>query len=213
MMVLRSLIHEPKPIVERELRIDLPVVLQIPVNLIVKEAALDELRLLLVAREHSEGCVGETEAGIERVRGSLAKLMLPWNDAPPPAPRFCALTVIEIEAGLDGVAPLAFVRLIEKSCVRLMFMNPGKPRFGGAFVTRLPHANVGGSRTGRSGVRRPGRLQRLALRNSANRSPLRQGRARESARPALNRFEAGVTIIEPKLILYPAIGRFNASSN
>src|ERR1051325_3740301 len=39
--------------------------------------------------------------------------------------------------------PISFVRLIAKSCVALMLNQPGKPRFGGAFATRLPQLNVG----------------------------------------------------------------------
>ena len=62
LVVLRPLIHEAQAVVERQLRAHLPVVLHVPVDLIVEEAAFHELRLLLVAGEHAEHRVGEPES-------------------------------------------------------------------------------------------------------------------------------------------------------
>ena len=72
-VVLRLLVCEAQAVVERHPVVHLPVVLQEPLDVLVAKFALDELRLLRVAREHAERGVGVAEAGVERVVGVVVE--------------------------------------------------------------------------------------------------------------------------------------------
>ena len=107
LVVLRLLPREAQPVVERQPRVHLPVVLQVELGVVVDHAAFDQRRLLQVLREHTDGRVGETEAGIERVVGVVPEVDVALEPEIRHAARAGVLrleAVVVVEAGLAGVA-------------------------------------------------------------------------------------------------------------
>ncbi len=67
LVVLRRLVDETEAVIQRQFAVHLPVVLQVPLDVVVEEAALDERRLLAVGRKGADGRIRPGERRIERI--------------------------------------------------------------------------------------------------------------------------------------------------
>ena len=98
-VVLRLLMNQADAVVERQLVVHLPVVLDVAFSVVVDELPLDIPRELVVRREHPERGVGEAEARVERVAGVVREV----HRARPALALLRLVAVRVVEAGLDRV--------------------------------------------------------------------------------------------------------------
>ena len=102
LVILRLLVDQAQAVVERELAIDLPVVLDVALGVAIDEAAFDIVRELVVGAEHAHRGVRESKAAVERVAGVVGE----GQRAGPPLALLRLEAVRVIEAALDRVRPL-----------------------------------------------------------------------------------------------------------
>ena len=108
LIVLGRLVREADAVVERQLAVHLPVVLQVELGVVVDHAPFDQLRLLQVLREHANRRVREAEAGVEGVVRVVGEVDVALEAKVGHAARAGVLrleAVVVVEAGLARVAP------------------------------------------------------------------------------------------------------------
>ena len=107
---VRPVVREPHAVVERQLPAHLPVVLEVPLDVVVVEVALDELRAL--ARRWRRCRAPRSRTGTCESSGlfvSTPKFSLPWNVGCRRVLRLVA--VLDVDARLDRVLPATLVTL------------------------------------------------------------------------------------------------------
>ena len=125
---------EAQAVVERQPAVHLPVVLEIPLDVVVEEVALDELRVLRIRREHPRRGIGEAECGVERVVGVV-------REAERSLPGIAGLVlrlvaVIQVEARLRGV-PAHHLGRTDRNILRAIdVQEPGEDDIGRGIVRR-----------------------------------------------------------------------------
>ena len=142
--MLRLLPRKPDAVVDGQLVVYLPVVLDVELRIVVNHVAFDEIGGLQVLREHASRRVRKPEARIEAVVGVVAEVHVALErevgDAAGPG-------VLRLEAVVVVEAGLERVRAHDLSVdghvfVRLMFSQPGY-RCSAAPAMRLPSETGG----------------------------------------------------------------------
>ena len=103
LVVLRALMDEAQTVVHRQFRIDLPVVLEVGVDVVVHRRSFYVFRGLHERAEAADGGVGEAERGIELVRPD--RVLLEVQYAERIVVRLLGLEAVrDVQTGLRGVA-------------------------------------------------------------------------------------------------------------
>ena len=132
--------REAHAVIERQLVVHAPVVLDVAFDLVVDELAFHERRLLRVGRVDADGRIREAEPRVEGIVRVVIEAELSLERQRVALVQVLLLpAVVAVDAGFIVWRPRSLVTLIDTSCVGFVFRNAGYARFGGWAPMRLPH--------------------------------------------------------------------------